>query len=417
MKKDDFLKIMRNNAKTALTEQEENYFGSIGQAVEEAFTAEAVERNKKLTDISNLLGQFDEGKTASGIIRGLAAKVDELEAKMTTRLSEGDKNKIRRALEAKKDEINAIRRKQTNTPWELQFSIKRAASAMMQTSTVVTGAVADNNPNQFEDFEIEVIRYPKNFILDAISSRQVSKVPERWGWKEQITAGTGAAAAVSEGNAKPLVDFKFEWKYVNRKKYAGRIEMTEEVEIDFEQLMLDIIDMFETEVLRAYNAGILTDILAWAPAYTATALDGTIVKPTLMNVISAGQLQLAGSEYRGDVLVINPSDYAATQNIQNKNGDPIFIPDNVLFPGVTLFVTNNITAGTALLGEGSIVKEQHSGFILRQGTYGNQFIENEKTIVGELFSCLKLPTESKKGWVKLDIATVTAALLKTNNTQ
>ena len=412
MKKEDFLKIMRNNAKTPLTEQEENYFGSIGQAVEEAFTAESVERNKKLTDITSLLGTFDEGKTASGIIRGLAAKVDELETKMTTKLSDSDKNKIRRALESKKDEINAIRRKQSRETWELQFNVKRAASTMMTTSTLITGAVADNNPNQFEDVEMELIRYPKNFILDAISSRQVAKVPERWGWKEQITAGVGVPAVVAEGDAKPLVDYKFEWKYVTRKKYAGRIEMTEEAEIDFDQLLLDIFDMFESQILRTYNAGILTDILAWAPTYTATALDGTIINPTLMNVISAGQLKLAGSEYMGDILVINPGDYAATQNIQNADGDPIFIPDNVLFPGLKLFVTNNITVGTALLGEGSIIKEQHSGFILRQGVYGNQFIENEKTIVGEMFSCLKLTTESKKGWVKLDIATVKTALTK-----
>ena len=63
-----------------------------------------------------------------------------------------------------------------------------------------------------------------------------------------------------------------------------------------------------------------------------------------------------------------------------------------------------------LVGEGGIVKEQHGAFILRSGTYGNQFIENERTIVGELFSVLKLPTESKKGWVKMDVDTVLAAL-------
>ena len=81
-----------------------------------------------------------------------------------------------------------------------------------------------------------------------------------------------------------------------------------------------------------------------------------------------------------------------------------------MFPGLRVFVTNNITQGTVLVGEGSIVKEQHGAFILRSGTYGNQLIENEKTIVGELYSVIKLPTESKKGWCKLDVDTVLAAL-------
>jgi len=414
MKKEDFMKIMRSNAKQQLTDQEESYFGSIGQAIEDAFTADRIERNKKLDDVTNLLGTFDDGQNAASIIRTLAKKVDEVEAKMTRNLSDSDKGKIKRALESKKDEIIAIRDRKSSTPWQIEFNIKRAASAMMQTSTVVTGAVADNNPNQFEDVEIEVIRYPKDFIRDAISSRQVSKVPARWGWKEEITAGDGAIGAVNEGAAKTLVDFKFEWKYVNRKKYAGRIELTEEVEIDFDQLLLDIVDMFESKVLRAYNDGLLADIIAWAPAYAGTALDGTIKKPILMNVVTAGRLQLASAEYSPDVLILNPADYAGTQVMQNVNGDPIFIPDNVLFPGLRLFVTNKIAAGTALLGEGSLVKEQHSPFILRQGVYGNQFIENEKTIVGELFSCLKLPTESKKGWVKMNIAAVKQALTLNN---
>lgn len=413
MKKVDFLNVCRSKATKQLTAEDESFLGVVGEAIESAFALEQTERNKSLTtELEKVVGKFDEGETIAGVVRKLAQKVDEAEAKIKRSFTESEKNKIRRALEAKKPEILALRNKQSVAPWQIEMTIKRAASALITTSTVVTGATAHNTDNIFDDVEIEVIRYPKNFILDAISSRQVSNVPAVWRWKEEITAGDGVPAVTTEGNTKPLVDKKFAWKYADRKKYAGRIEMTEEVEIDFEQLVMDIIDMFESDVLRAYNAGVLADILAWAPAYAGTALDGTIVKPTLMNVVSAGQLQLASANYAGDVLVINPADYAGTQNMQNNDGDPIFVPDNVLFPGLRVFVTNNITAGTALLGEGSIVKEQHSAFIMRQGMYGTQFIENEKTIVGEIFSNLKLTTESKKGWVKLDIATVSDALKK-----
>jgi len=410
MKKDDFLKIVRANAKKELSPEEVGYFESIGAAIETAFSSEQVERNKQLTDLTNLIGSVDEGQNVANIVRALAARVDEAEAKMKRTMNADEKNKVRRALEGKKAEIQKIIRKESNTPWSLEFTLKRAASALMTNATVVTGATAHNTDNIFEDVEIEVIRYPKNFILDAVSSRQVAKVPAVWRWKEEITAGVGVPTATAEGVTKPLVDKKFEWKYVERVKYAGRIEFTEEVEIDFEQLTMDIIDMFENDVLRAYNAGVLAAILAWAPVYAGTALDNTIVKPVLMNVITAGQLQLAAANYVGDVLVLNPADYATTQTMQNINGDPIFIPDNVMFPGLRVFVTNNIAAGTALLGEGSIIKEQHGSYIVRQGTYGTQFIENEKTIVGEIFSALKLPTETKKGWVKLVIATVKDAL-------
>lgn len=412
MKKEDFLKICRAKAKKELTPEEENFFGSIGEGIEAAISGESIERSKQLKAIEDKLGLVEDGKTLSEIVRNLGKTLDEVEAKTKRSLSASDKFKLRQSLEAKKDEIMAVRNAQQSTPWGLEFKARRAASAMMTTSTVLTGAVAINHDNVFEDIDVTVIRYPANFIGDVIDSRMVSKVPQSIRWKEQVVAGDGLAAVVAEGDAKPLTDFKFEWKYAYRKKYAGRIELTEEVEIDFEQLVMDIISMFEEQVLREYNKGMLADILTWAPAYAGTALDDQIVKPTIVNVVNAGKLQIATGNYVADLLVLNPSDYAETQNMQDTLGNPIFANDSVLFPGLRVLITNGIAAGTALLMDSSVVKEQHGSFILRSGTYGNQLIENERTIIGELFSVLKLPTESKKGVVKLVVATVKAALLK-----
>jgi hypothetical protein len=411
MKKDAFMQICRSKAKEPLTAEQENFFGTIGEAIENAFKDESVERNRQLEEVLGKLGTVEEGKSLTSIIRALAQKVDEVEASSRKSFSPDETYKLKRALEAKKDDILRVIRDK-GTAWGLEFKAKRAASAMMQTTTVLTGAVALNTDNVFDDVELTVIRYPANFIGDAINSRQVSKVPSSIKWKEQVVAGDGVIGKVSEGATKTLVDYKFEWKYAYRNKYAGRIEMTEETEIDFEQLTMDIIDMFESQVLRAYNDGLLADILAWSPAYTTTALDGTIVKPTIINVVNAGKLAIQANNYNADVLILNPADYAETQNMQNVNGDPIFIPDSALFPGLRLFITNKIDAGTVLLGEGGIIKEQHGSYILRSGQYGNQLIENETTIIGEIFSVVKLPTESKKGWVKLDVATVKAALTK-----
>ena len=410
MKKEEFMKIVRSKAKAELSEQEAAMFESIGDGIERALQMEQAERNKEIEKLTGMLGAMEDGKSLSDIIRTLATKIDAVEAQSKRSLSAGEKFQLKRALEAKKDEMMAVLRKETSTPWGLEFRAKRAAAAMMQTTTVLTGAAAINTDNVFDDLEITVIKYPVNFIGDAINSRQVSVVPYSIKWKEEVTAGDKVSRVVTEGSTKPLTDFKFEWKYAYKKKYAGRIEFTEETEIDFEQLVLDIIDMFESEILRAYNAGLLADIVAWAPAYTSTALDGTLTKPTILNVVNAGKLAVAVNNYNADTLIINPADYAGVQNMQNTDGDPIFVPDSALFPGLRVFVTNNITQGTVLVGEGNIVKEQHGAFILRSGTYGNQFIENEKTIVGELYSVLKLPTESKKAWCKLDVDTVLAAL-------
>lgn len=411
MKKENFLQIVRSKAKTALTPEEEAMFGSIGEAVEQAFASESVERNKKIDAIITQLGTVDEGQSLSEIIRKLSTKIDEVEEKAKRTLSEADKKNLRAVLEANKDVIRNSRNR-TTPAWEIEFKAKRATSAMMTTGTLLTGAVAINNPNELDDLQITFIKYPNNFILDAINSRQVTKVPASRRWKEQVVANEGVPTVVAEGTTKPLTDYKFEYKYSYVKKYAGRIEMTEEVEIDMEQLMMEIITMFERDVLKVYQAGVFADILAWAPAYTTTVLDGTLVNPQIRNVVNAGVLAVADNNYTADTLIINPGDYALGQNMENSVGDPIFVPDSVMYPGLKLFVTSLIAAGTLLVGEGAIVEEQHGGFILRRGTYGTQFIENEFTIVGEVFSNLKLPTESKKGWVKIDIATVKGLLLK-----
>lgn len=411
MKKEDFLSICRSKAKTALTAEDESFFGVVGEAIEKAFENDTVERNKAIDAITAKLGIVEDGESLSAIIRTLAKNVDTLEAKSKRSFSNAEKESLKKLLDAKKTEIQSVIRDKGQA-WSLEFRAKRAASALMTTATLLTGAVAINTDNVFDDTELTLIKYPANFIGDAINSRQVSKVPFSIKWKEQVIGNDGVVTTVAEGTTKPLIDFKFEYKYAYRVKYAGRIEFTEETEIDFEQLTLDIIDMFEATVLRAYNDGLLTAILAWAPVYTATTSDGTILKPTIINVVNAGKLMVSNNNYTADTLIINPGDYAETQNLQNSLGDPIFVPDNVLFPGLKLFVTSKIPVGTALLGEGGIVKEQHGSYILRSGQYGNQLIENEKTIIGEIFSVIKLPTESSKGWVKLVIATVKEALLK-----
>ena len=61
--------------------------------------------------------------------------------------------------------------------------------------------------------------------------------------------------------------------------------------MDMEQLLLQIVDMFEQQVIRAWNAGVQTDILCReTPAYTATGLDGFFKAPGIAQVIQAGKL-------------------------------------------------------------------------------------------------------------------------------
>ena len=144
----------------------------------------------------------------------------------------------------------------------LQFDFNHVRqSAMMTTANVMTGTQLPAMENYFVDEEIAMLRYPENFIIDIISSMQVSVVPANVVEKEQDTM-EGNAALTAEGVLKPLVSFTFKNVTYSRKKYAGHIEYTEELELDFSRLFQKIISLFEDEVLRSWQNGVLADIIA-----------------------------------------------------------------------------------------------------------------------------------------------------------
>lgn len=408
MTKEQFLEIVRRSMKKDPTTEELAFLGTIGEAIESAFKADSVTRKKELDEAVKQLGTFEEGKTASDIIRTLAKNVDDLEKKIKREFTAEDKFKLRAMLEEKKSEILAARK--TNTPWEIEFRAKRAASALMTTTTVLTGATAINNPNMVDDLEVLVIQYPKNFIVDAIGGRQVSKVPQTLRWKEQTVESTDAVGLTAEGDTKPLTDKIFVWKTATRNKYAGRIEFSEELAMDMDQLLLQIIDMFEQQVIRSWNTAIQAAIVAWVGEYTTTELDGTFLSPGIAQVIQAGKLWVENNKYEPDIVMLSPGNAALARIAQNADGDIQYLPDAVAFQGLTPFISTVIPSTIVIVGSSNIVKEQHSSFILRRGMYGSQFIENEETIVGEVYSLLKLPTVAVGSWVKCTIATVKDAL-------
>jgi len=410
MKKDEFLKICRGLAKEPLTAPEEAMFGAIGEGIEKAFELDTVERNKSLNAITEKLGTMEDGKTVASVIRDLATQIDNIEAKAKRSLSVSDKYKLGKALDDNKELIQRAAKSKEN--WSIEFKARRAA-AIMTSSNMVTGTVALATDNYLEDVELMVIQYPPNFILDAINSRQVTKVPAVMFAKYETTTDNGAPALTAAGVAKPLVSKNFAREYFYRAKYAGRIEYQEEMEIDFEQLLLDVIALFEEQVVRVWNDAVLALVLAYASAYTTSSLDGTMVNPDAYGVMMAGMAWGAGNNFTYDELLMNPADYWALKGTQDKNGNYKMNPFTAGFAGLNLFLSNSIPVGTITLGTKQSIKEQHSAFILRSGQYADQLIENEYTIIGEVFSITQLPTIKKASWVTLNIATAKTALAVT----
>lgn len=384
--------------------------------IEKASTKDDVESLKKeLNDKIDKMPKTEAveklQKDVTEALEGVAKLLEK--TTLTGTLKDADKYKLRSMIEEKHEEIvDAIKKRQ---PFEISF---KAAEVHMTNNGTVTNVAGLNFPitdNVMMDDDIAKIRYPDNFILNVIPNRQVSKVPQQRIRKEQA-AKEGAIAITEEGAVKPLVQYKFVRTTTDRVKYAGRIEWTEEFETDFELLFREIVKMFEEDVVRAWQDGILDQISTNATSYVSSSLDNTLIAPDNGLAVVATQSQMQSLNYMPDTVIMNPADVVATMFQQDANGNlklsPYINISTGTINGIKLISTNKITPGTALIGESRLYDEIHSDFIMRTGQYGDQLIENEYTAIGEVFSILQIAERDLIGWIEIDLDTVKAALLK-----
>lgn len=297
-----------------------------------------------------------------------------------------------------------------------EFAFKVAAMHMTNNGTVSNVSGLNFPESTFEvDNDIFMIKVPENFILRVIRNSQRAKVPQTV-IKTQQVPSEGAVAVVAEGAVKPLLQYKFQRTSTSRKKYAGRIEWTEEFEMDFEALLDAIVDMFERDVITAWQDDLINIITTNATAYISSSLDGTLVSPDNGLAIVAAAQQVKALGYTPNFVLMNPVDIDAAVYTQDADGNfqlkPYIDASGNRIAGITVIPSLKIDEGTALVGDFSIYKEIHSAFIMRRGQYGDQFIENEYTLVGEVFSVLNAAPASYTGVININLATVKAALKK-----
>lgn len=385
-------------------ELQNEYLGEIESQVGKAATKEEV-----LSSIKDELK-----KLSDGAIKEIAEDVTAIQEKMKVGNSDDIKGTLKEVL---KDSYDAIKEAfKNNTPLKDIVIVKAPAMHMTNNGTVsnVEGLGFPNSTFEVDN-EIAYIRLPENFILRVIRNTQREKVPAQM-LKMQQVAGEGSAAVTVEGAVKPLIQKKFQRTSTARKKHAGRIEWTEEFEMDFEALLDAIIDMLERDVITDWQDGLLEVIDANATAYLGSTLDDTLVNPDNGLAVIAVAQQIRNLGFTPNYAIMNPGDIDASVYTQDVNGNfslkPYIDASGNKIGGITLIPSLKMDEGEALVGDFSIYKEVHSRVILRKGQYNAQFIENEYTMIGEVFSIMNAAPAEYPAIVKVNLATVKAALLK-----
>lgn len=400
-----FLLALDEALKARQAETDESYSASFKAALAEQMGAIEKDENGKVVPFAEQL-------------KNVAEALERVEKQNTATIGEKEKFQLRKYVrENHKEIVNAI--KQGKDLDGMEFSAIKAP-AMFTTTSAVTNGSGVSLPlveNYLVENDIAVIRHPENGILEAIPSTQVSKVPAQVIRVEQATE-EGAVAVVAEGGTKPLTSDTFVRTITTRTKYAGRIEWTEEFEMDNELLFDEIVRLFENKVNRAHRDGIIAKMITNATAYTTSVLDGTFVAPDNALAVIAGQSVIQGMYFMPNLIVMNPADIFAVMFTQDAEGraelKPYITNDNGVYRinGMRVVASYVIAQGTALVGDSTLYREWHSNYIFRVGTYGTQFIENEKTAIGEIFSLLRISNIDKPGWMVLDLEAVKTSLTK-----
>jgi len=402
-----------------VSEEQKAFLNAVDVALKarQASTEESYSEAMKAA-ISEAVGALEKDKDGTVIpmatkLSEIAASLEKMEKMNTKVLGDKEKYQLKKYVKDNHEAIVKAIKNGTDLP---EFTFK--AAAIFTTTSAMTNGSGVSLPlveNFLVEDDIARIRYPENFILDVIPNRQVAKVPQQVIRTEQATA-EGAVAVVAEGGTKPLTSDTFIRNTTLRKKYAGRIEWTEEFEIDFEMLFGEIVRLFEDKVIRAWQDGIIATIQTNAVAYTSSVLDGTFIVPDNALAVVAGQSVIQGMYFTPNVVIMNPSDIFATMFTQDAEGRPQIKPyivntnGSYTINGMRVFASYKIAQGTALVGESGVYQEWHSEFIFRVGTYGTQFIENKKTAIGEVFSLLRIANNEKPAWMLLNLAAVKADL-------
>jgi len=360
--------------------------------------------SERTSSIESLFNEF-KGKTAD--IETINALRNEIEAIKTGNGNGSEKiESLRESLRKNFNEIQTAIR--TKKPFEVKVKMNRAA-ALMTVANTMSQSLQDSYA---VDMGWDAIRYPENFIVDVIGGIEVQNVPTNIK-KKLEKAVEGNATLVQPSGLKPLISTDMDIAYFEKIKFAALFELEEELK-SYEEVYAKVLELLNSQVIRDYKTGIFTWLTGIASPYISSALDGTMVAPTLGAVVSAVALQIASLDFTPTVAYMNIADIEVAKWEQAPDGHFLMPPVANLGTSLRVYSDNSIPQGNILVGDDSTVGEMHSPLTVRFGGYTStaKFEQNQEAGVIEIYSLPYLLTRNAGSWVYDDIATILTALEK-----
>jgi HK97 family phage major capsid protein len=355
----------------------------------EAKAKELIERIEKAEDKT----EFNSFKDA------IAKQVDALELKLK---SQSDAKELKnvsfgdalvKAIDSKKDEINAIVKADGKQTEPLRFTIEKAAITMGVDNTIGSGSTQisiTQNTGIISVIRGRLEKYLANVSVGATGSNRVM-------WIEE-TDEQGTPIFIGEGDGKTQLSVKYVEQTASVKKIAVYGKVTTEMLADANFLASYITNNLvkrvnlktEDQLWSGDGTGDnLTGLKTKATAFSAGALANQVATANEFDVLTAIALQVNVANGVPVAVGVHPSTVAKMKALKSTTGEPLYkqytdFMGEMVVNGLRIVETTAVTAGEFIGGDTTVANVLFRESVnVQVGLDGNDFTNNLKTILVE----------------------------------
>jgi len=222
---------------------------------------------------------------------------------------------------------------------------------------------------------------------------------------------------VNEAGAKFNGEVKYEEVSEEVKKVAAYIKVSKEMLADLSfvrseintELMEAIEQTIDNSLINGAGGVDLNGLLAVAPAFSAGTFAGTIPGANISDLIRIAKAQIQAANFEPTHVVLNPEDVAKIELTKTSSGEytyPAFWDANMMLAGLTVVSSNNITAGTLVVGDFTKFNIKfREDMNMSVGYENDDFTRNMVTILCEARLVAYIKGNDVNAFVQSDIAT------------
>jgi HK97 family phage major capsid protein len=238
---------------------------------------------------------------------------------------------------------------------------------------------------------------------------------------QNVVPGEGSLWT-AEAGAKFNGEVKYEEVSEEVKKVAAYIKVSKEMLADLAfvrseintELMEAIEQNIDYSLLNGAGGNDLNGLLGVAPAFVPGTFAGTIQSANIMDLIRIAKAQIEAANFMPTHVVLNPEDVAKIELTKTSTGEytyPAFWDANMRVAGLIVVSSNNITAGTLVVGDFSKMNIKfREDLNMSVGYENDDFTRNMITILAEARLVAYVKGNDVDAFVQSDIATDLALL-------